>query len=55
MSTMLPEDHDIFDIFFNIETNTWKPWAHVYNFYMEEKGGFAERMQKNILTSVCWT
>ena len=55
MESMLPENDDVFDVFFDISTNSWKLWKHVYNFWLEEKGGFTERIQRSILTSVCWT
>ena len=55
MESILPEEHDLFDIFFDLSSNDWRPWKFVHTHLVEEKSGFAERIRKHLLTTVCWT
>lgn len=55
MQSTLPENIDLFDMFFDVSSNAWRPWKHVYTYCLEEKTGFAERIRKHLLTTVCWT
>ena len=55
MQSVPPENMDLFDLFFDPSANAWRPWKHVYTYCLEEKSGFAERIRKHLLTTVCWT
>lgn len=55
MQITIPEQWDVFDIFFDLASNQWKCWKFVYNYMLDEKGGLSGSTKKYILSTTCIT